>query len=365
MASISTDALGNRRLCFSRDKEKREAIRLGKIPLKVAEGIKTKVEAIIAYLRANLPMDGMIAEWLAGVDDRLYTNLVKRGLVPARAKREVTTLASFVDDYISKHLKWKPNSVKNHKAARRWLVEYFGGSRDVRSITEGDAADWRLHLGNHLSENTLRRLCGFARQYFLAMEQRNFITKNPFGSMKNIVVKGNPDRFFFVTRQTAEQVMKALPDACWKLIFALARYAGFRTPSEHSVLCWSDIDWKAGRIICNSPKTGRRLLPLFPELVPHLKAMPRHSDKVFGFDGNINLSQQFKRYLKLAGITPWPKVFQNLRSTRETELMEQYPAHVVCAWIGNTEIVARKHYLQVTDEHFRNATLSIYASAVA
>lgn len=44
-----------------------------------------------------------------------------------------------------------------------------------------------------------------------------------------------------------------------------------------------------------------------------------------------------------------------LRATRETELAETFPAHVVCAWIGNSESVARKHYLQVTDEHFAAA----------
>ena len=49
------------------------------------------------------------------------------------------------------------------------------------------------------------------------------------------------------------------------------------------------------------------------------------------------------------------KPFQNLRSTRETELAETYPIHVVCAWIGNSEAVAAKHYLQVTDEHFERA----------
>ena len=27
--------------------------------------------------------------------------------------------------------------------------------------------------------------------------------------------------------------------------------------------------------------------------------------------------------------------------------------HVVCQWIGNSAAVAAKHYLQVTDEHFR------------
>jgi hypothetical protein len=61
------------------------------------------------------------------------------------------------------------------------------------------------------------------------------------------------------------------------------------------------------------------------------------------------------RIIKRAGMKPWPKPFQNLRSTRETELMEKFPAHVVCGWIGNSEAIALKHYLQVTDDHFERA----------
>lgn len=44
-----------------------------------------------------------------------------------------------------------------------------------------------------------------------------------------------------------------------------------------------------------------------------------------------------------------------LRSSRETELADAYPAHVVCSWLGNTPKVAAKHYLQVTSEHFDRA----------
>jgi hypothetical protein len=36
-------------------------------------------------------------------------------------------------------------------------------------------------------------------------------------------------------------------------------------------------------------------------------------------------------------------------------LYRRYPAHVVCDWIGNSEAVAAKHYLQTTDEHFAKA----------
>ena len=72
--------------------------------------------------------------------------------------------------------------------------------------------------------------------------------------------------------------------------------------------------------------------------------------------GNANLRTQFNRIIRRAGYEPWPKLFQNLRSTRETELAEHFPLHVVTAWIGNSELVAAKHYLQLTDEHFIRAT---------
>ena len=70
---------------------------------------------------------------------------------------------------------------------------------------------------------------------------------------------------------------------------------------------------------------------------------------------NCNLRTQLERIINKAGLKRWPKLFQNLRSTRETELVERWPEHVVCAWIGNSKAVAREHYLQVTDEHFEQA----------
>ncbi len=53
---------------------------------------------------------------------------------------------------------------------------------------------------------------------------------------------------------------------------------------------------------------------------------------------------------------PWPKLWQNLRSTRETELFERYPAHVAAAWIGNTVAVALEHYTQMRDDYYTQAT---------
>jgi hypothetical protein len=71
---------------------------------------------------------------------------------------------------------------------------------------------------------------------------------------------------------------------------------------------------------------------------------------------NTNLRTSLERIILKAQLKPWPKLFQNLRSSRETELTQKFPLHVVCAWMGNSQLVAAKHYLQVTDEHFRAAT---------
>ncbi len=74
-------------------------------------------------------------------------------------------------------------------------------------------------------------------------------------------------------------------------------------------------------------------------------------------DSTQNLRPQFQRIIRNAGLEPWPKLFQNLRSSRETELAERWPLHMVCAWLGNSQPVAAKHYLQVTDEHYERAVM--------
>lgn len=55
------------------------------------------------------------------------------------------------------------------------------------------------------------------------------------------------------------------------------------------------------------------------------------------------------------GPAPWPRLFQNLRASRETELAEKYPVQVVTSWMGNTPNVAMRHYLMTNDEHFASA----------
>lgn len=96
-----------------------------------------------------------------------------------------------------------------------------------------------------------------------------------------------------------------------------------------------------------------RWVPIFPELHPYLEEAFERAEEgaEFVLPRKVSAKNLRKRFLKIinrAGLTPWPKPFQNLRSTRETELAAEYPLHVVTAWIGNTINVAMQSYLQLT-----------------
>jgi hypothetical protein len=73
---------------------------------------------------------------------------------------------------------------------------------------------------------------------------------------------------------------------------------------------------------------------------------------------NVNLRTTFLKIIKRAGLTPWPRLLHNLRSSLETELADEYPIHVVAAWMGHSVAIATKHYTQVTDDHFARACVT-------
>ncbi|MBN2455827.1 MAG: site-specific integrase [Sedimentisphaerales bacterium] len=169
-------------------------------------------------------------------------------------------------------------------------------------------------------------------------------------------------------RQEIAQVLEACPNDQWRLIFALARYGGLRIPSELHGLTWDDILWDKKRFIVHSPKTEHiegketRVVPIFPELEQYLYKAFEQAESgqkkvitICNVNSGSNFRTQASRIVKRAGLKCWPKLFQNMRASRETELAESYPIQVVTDWIGNSPDIAMKHYLQTTEEHFARA----------
>ena len=72
-------------------------------------------------------------------------------------------------------------------------------------------------------------------------------------------------------------------------------------------------------------------------------------------DDTQNLRTQFERIIRRARVRPWERLFHNLRASRQTELADLFPLHVVTDWIGNSPDIAERHYLKTTDDHFQRA----------
>jgi len=365
MASISNDGNGRKRLLVILPDGARKAIRLGKMTLRDAVKVKIKVEALVSSKIAGYAVpDDETSRWLASLDDQLLRKLAKLDLAKARG---TVGLMVFLDSYIESRVDIKPLTKMNLEQARRHLLIFFDADRLLRDIEPADAEDYRLHLiKTGLADNTARRLIGRARQFFKAAIKRGLIQSNPFDGIA-ASVKGNPERFHYISGQDAEKIIATCPDNQWRMIFALARYGGLRCPSEVLSLKWGDIDWECSRIRVPSPKTEHlaggaiRIIPLFPELLLHLRegfeqAEPGTTYVITRYrDTSTNMRTQLVKIIRRAGLEPWQKPFQNLRSSRETELAERFPIHVVCKWIGNTASIAARHYLQLTDEHFDRA----------
>ena len=67
------------------------------------------------------------------------------------------------------------------------------------------------------AENTIRRRCGIAKQFFRAAQRRGLIDSNPFAELK-AAVQANASRFYFITREEAQRVLESCPDGQWRLL---------------------------------------------------------------------------------------------------------------------------------------------------
>ena len=369
MASVSNDG-GRRRVQFIHPDGRRLPIRLGKVSQRTAEAFARRVEQLLECMRLKQPMDADLASWVTELEAKTADKLAQYGLIPARTRSEPTALAAFISRYVDGRHDVKPATKEIWRQGQNGLVAFFGSDKPMDAVTEGDADEYKQRMiQDGLAMATIRKRLYFAGLVFRAAMKHRLIPANPFADVR--VQVPPPGRKHFITHEETERLIDACPSEDWRAIIALSRYGGMRCPSEVLSLKWSDIDWSPthGVMHVHSPKTEHhagkesRIVPLFGVLRPHLErafeAAPEGSVYVIaetyrkaalGKSGwrNSNLRTPFTRIIKRAGMTPWPRLFHNLRSSRETELMAEHSPHDVCTWIGNSLAIAQRHYLQVT-----------------
>lgn len=258
------------------------------------------------------------------------------------------------------------------KAVGDRLFNLFEKRRPMRAITVTEAVESRKKLADVYAEATVATTIGRFRTFWNWAVTRKIVEENVFlGVKKGSDVNRRKD--FQIPREWTQRILDACPSQNWRTLFVLWRIGGLRQ-QEPLLLTWDCVNWEHKRLLVPSPKTSRfegrenRLIPLFPELERELSASfeqaPEGEPYVVWANRRQNFDSGFKRILFWAGLSPWQKLFQNMRSSAENDLIEAgYPDHVVGAWIGHTTRVQSRHYLRVLASYYDLATANATGTA--
>ncbi len=369
MASRINRPNGHKWIQFTGPDRRRQTLRLGKMSARDADSVKRRVELLLsARMVGSLP-DPETAAWLTSIPRELRRRIEKLRLVTVQpdgtSERDGVTIAELAD---LGQKKPKPKSLTDtneRRYAAEHLVACFGASHKIEDITVGDAEDFYQWLqdgeeGAALAPSTAGKRCEKVKRYFASAVKRGWLEHNPFDEV-TIRSSAPRDRDRTITTEMAMDILRETPDPRFRFVFACCRFGGMRQ-TEPLGIRWDGVNWEEGTITLWASKTKSwRTIPIFPEIRPLLDTLweQAHDGEQFVL-GRWNVSgsaltNRLKRVLRRLGVEPWPKPFHNLRATRQTELGDLYPAHVVNAWIGNTKDVAEKHYYRVTKEHIQSA----------
>lgn len=258
MASITHDRkTGRRTIQFKDGDGSRKSLRLGKCDKNTATGIKTHVEHLVLAKGFGHPIPVSTAEWLTDISKDLRERLQATGLIKkpaeelkAEEQAAVVGLSEFIARYIDSRTDAKFRTIRKWNTSKRLLSEFLGAAADIASITAGDASRFKLHLmamkkkdgSRFYSPSTLGKHIEAAKLFFTAAVDDGLRQDNPFAKVKGSKAV-NEERVRFVPGTDVMKCIEATADPQWKLIIALSRFGGLRTPSEHVRLRWEDIDW--------------------------------------------------------------------------------------------------------------------------
>ncbi len=350
------------RLSFYLPNQKRVQVRLGSNK-KAAEGVQRHIDHLVASVKYGTLVSEETAAWLRSADRDLVQRLAGWGLCSAANEQ---TVSSFIDEYIRGRNGAAAATLAKLEQAKKSLVGFIGPETPLAAITKDDAKRYHKHLltKSGLGRNSINRRMGFIRQFFTHAVEMDLIPSNPF-ALKSISTTVGAAKKPYVTTEDIQKLIDYCPELEWKLLFALARFAGCRIASEIKQLKWSDINWEQGKFLVHSPKTAyrgktERFTPIFPEISSLLveafeKAKP---GEVYVFPELRKISGHSTRARRLvlaAGLLPWPKMFNSLRASCQTDLCDKFGDRKACLWIGNTERIAAKHYNLLRDSDFLEA----------
>jgi len=210
-------------------------------------------------------------------------------------------------------------------------------------------------LSKELSQGTIDRDIDKVKHLFRFAVQRKYIDDSPF---QHLVGGSSVDeeRKQYVDKEWFDKVVSVFVDNPeLQAVFAFARWAALRIPSEIRHLKWSDFYEVDGQRFFSvarkefGTKTGAREIRVIPELLPYLEKLNREQEYLFEhYRKHSNTSSEIHKKLEKAGVEIWEKLFVNLRSSLMTDFkIACIPEYIMDKFFGNTEKVRQKHYINL------------------
>ena len=356
---------------------KRAEIILSHTCQKNANIVLYNVENILANKLSGQSMSDGTAVWIKSLSQQLRKKLAIKGLVDDLV---VSTLGDFVESIFLARKDVENSTIEVWRQPVRNLIDYFGKNVDMKNISAGKAEKFYHDLASKkLAHTTLRKRIDFCKNIFNSAIKHGIISENPFKSISP-PSGDNSVKMHYVPENTIREIM-VNADPNWRVIIALCRFGGLRCPSEVLSLRWDAVDWRENSITVESPKTKRypgmheRRIPIFKALRPFLLEAQAAAgpDKIYVVGGsylekckgnkiwrNCNIRKPMELLVKKAGYDLWTRLFHNLRSSCETDLLDQqFPLKAVAKWFGHSVEIAMRHYAQVTEKHFSDAVGSL------
>lgn len=337
--------------------ESRKKIRIGDVPKRVAEQINLNINAMEQAIKLGLGPPEQVLEWVRNLPDAFYAKLVKAGLCQGRI---CIHLEKFLDAFYEERRKGREEStVRSWSATRNNLIEYFGQSADIRKIDKDQASEFIDELDSRYAAGTLKKRLSNAKMFFSYAVKENLIRKNPFDGIQAGSYQNDERQYFVEPDLMMDVIASSSPQ--YQIIFRLARFAGFRMISESQGLLSANVFRDEGYMKVWAPKTKSwRNVPLFPELksdewdLSQEHVIPNHPTAPV-------TRRYLESQLEKKGIPAWPKLFQNLRSSRETELIDsgEFTPESIHKWFGHSGRVSFKHYYNADSETKRAASVDL------
>lgn len=347
--------------------------------------------SIVGNVEQGMSLDRNQSAWLAKAPEKVHAKCVEYGLCrPRSIKRQKSeySVESCVEVFMQQAAVSKGTKSVLEKAFGN-LKKFLEGKKvtDVRDVTKTHGKDfrkWLLTNGREigsglLAESTVGKRVEKCSQLWNWLLEEEYVTRNVFAKAVGDT-KPDKTRQTYVTLEQTQAMIDCQPTEQDKCIVVLARYMGMRAPSDMVMLKKSDVHWGSDpktdppTVTINSLKTGKRVCPLFPEARWAFEYLCERQEAAEGFliqgerwddvrrgtheTKDLSLSTRFKkRYEKAMGKECWPKLFNNMRASRITELIKIHgiDQHSVGEWVGNTPAIQNQHYLQIMQEDHAKA----------